>query len=214
MLPWCCRPRQKGMRVLTRSEGDTVSFRTLPAGDPPDMNRMAIEQGEWSIGGDVPGERTRGDALAGRIPRNIRSNRRSAACGRRGVMEHHVVPADRLDFGGPTGISRRGSHALAAALKTRWSWKSFIPLANACKRMRPAKIGSQKSHDERSWSRPAHGGDPETTGTAASREYPIKEDLAGAHTYGGIIGGKPPRSRQSSPVSGLVGSDQCNGANL
>ena len=53
-------PDKKSMRVLTRSEEDTVSSEPFPAGDPPDMIAMAMEKGAFESACALPSGVVRG----------------------------------------------------------------------------------------------------------------------------------------------------------
>jgi len=85
----------------------------------------------------------------------------------------------------------KGSHAPGRCLKTRWSWKSFIPLRTPAKGMRPAKT-LQKVHDKLELEVAGARRKSKTTGTAASREYPIKRGSRWrAHLRWDSFGEKP-----------------------
>jgi hydrogenase-4 transcriptional activator len=206
-------PDNKRRRVLTRSEGDAVSSEPFPAGDQPDMVATAMEKGEGVYCRDVPGERKRGDALMRLVPEQIRSiavlplRTAEAVMGtfNAGSSRGDWISADQQVF--LEGAATR----LAAALQTALILEE---LHSSCERLQKEcdlqKSALKKSHD---------GLELEVARRTAeirklqerlqAENIQLKEDLAGAHTYGGIIGESPSLKAVISRI-GLVAPTNAN----
>ena len=170
-------PDKKSMRMLTRSEGDTVSSEPFPAGDPPDMIAMAMEKGEVVYCRDL--YREKGSAgMRSRVgfPEKFAPSP-CCHCGRRGRMGTFNVGSRRVDWiSADQQVFLEGAATrLAAALQSALVLEE---LHSSCERLQKEcdlqKSALKKSHDALELECQAHGGDPETTGTAASREHPIE----------------------------------------
>jgi transcriptional regulator with GAF, ATPase, and Fis domain len=204
---------KKGMRMLTRSEGDTVSSEPFPAGDPPDMIAMAMEKGEVVYCRDVPGERKRGDALAGRIPGEIRSiavlplRTTEAVLGTFNVGSSRVnwISADQQVF--LEGAATRLAAALQNALVLEELHSSCERLQKECDLQKSAL---KKSHDELELEVARRTAEIQKLQERLQAEnIQLKEDLAGAHAYGGIIGESPSLKAVISRI-GLVAPTNAN----
>ena len=206
-------PDKKSMRVLTRSEGDTVSSEPFPAGDPPDMIAMAMEKGEVVYCRDVPGERKRGDAIAGRIPEEIRSiavlplRTAEAVMGTFNVGSRRVdwISADQQVF--LEGAATRLAAALQSALVLEELHSSCERLQKECDLQKSAL---KKSHDELELEVARRTAEIQKLQERLQAEnIQLKEDLAGAHAYGGIIGESPSLKAVISRI-GLVAPTNAN----
>ena len=204
---------KKGMRVLTRSEGDTVSSEPFPAGDPPDMIAMAMEKGEVVYCRDVPGERKRGDALAGRIPGEIRSIAVLPLRTAEAVMGTFNVGSRRIDWisAGQQVFLEGAATRLAAALQNALVLEE---LHSSCERLQKEcdlqKSALKKSHDELELEVARRTAEIQKLQERLQAEnIQLKEDLAGAHTYGGIIGESPSLKAVISRI-GLVAPTNAN----
>ncbi len=204
---------KKGMRMLTRSEGDTVSSEPFPAGDPPDMIAMAMEKGEVVYFRDVPGERKRGDALAGRIPGEIRSIAVLPLRTAEAVMGTFNVGSRRIDWisAGQQVFLEGAATRLAAALQNALVLEE---LHSSCERLQKEcdlqKSALKKSHDELELEVARRTAEIQKLQERLQAEnIQLKEDLAGAHTYGGIIGESPSLKAVISRI-GLVAPTNAN----
>ncbi len=204
---------KKGMRMLTRSKGDTVSSEPFPAGDPPDMIAMAMEKGEVVYCRDVPGERKRGDALAGRIPGEIRSIAVLPLRTAEAVMGTFNVGSRRIDWilAGQQVILEGAATRLAAALQNALVLEE---LHSSRERLQKEcdlqKSALKKSHDELELEVARRTAEIQKLQERLQAEnIQLKEDLAGAHTYGGIIGESPSLKAVISRI-GLVAPTNAN----
>ncbi len=204
---------KKGMRMLTRSKGDTVSSEPFPAGDPPDMIAMAMEKGEVVYCRDVPGERKRGDALAGRIPGEIRSIAVLPLRTAEAVMGTFNVGSRRIDWISAgqqvflEGAATRLAAALQNALVLEELHSSRERLQKECDLQKSAL---KKSHDELELEVARRTAEIQKLQERLQAEnIQLKEDLAGAHTYGGIIGESPSLKAVISRI-GLVAPTNAN----
>jgi len=204
---------KKGMRMLTRSEGDTLSSEPFPAGDPPDMIAMAMEKGEVVYCRDVPGERKRGDALAGRIPGEIRSIAVLPLRTAEAVMGTFNVGSRRIDWilAGQQVILEGAATRLAAALQNALVLEE---LHSSRERLQKEcdlqKSALKKSHDELELEVARRTAEIQKLQERLQAEnIQLKEDLAGAHTYGGIIGESPSLKAVISRI-GLVAPTNAN----
>ena len=206
-------PENKGLRVLTRSEDDSVSSEPFPVRDPPDMIAMAMEKGEVVYCGDVPGERERGDALAGRIPKEVRSIAvlplRTAAA----VMGTFNVGSSRVDWisAGQQIFLEGAATRLAAALQNALVLEE---LHSSCERLQKEcdlqKSALKKSHDELELEVARRTAEIQKLQERLQAEnIQLKEDLAGVHAYGGIIGESPSLKAVISRI-GLVAPTNAN----
>ena len=188
-------PDKKSRRVLTRSEGDDVSSEPLPAGDQPDLIATAMEKGEVVHCRDVPRERKRGDALMRLIPKQIRSiavlplRTAEAVMGTFNVGSSRVgsISADQQVF------LEAAATRLAAALH---SAQVLEALHATCERLQKEcdlqKTALEKSHDELELGVARRTAEIQKLQERLHAEnIYLKEELAGAHTYSGIIGESP-----------------------
>jgi transcriptional regulator with GAF, ATPase, and Fis domain len=188
-------PDKKILRVLQRSDGEILSSESFPAGDPPDMVAMAMEKGEAVYCRDVPRERKRGDVLVGRIPMEIRSiavlplRTAEAVIGTFNVGSGRVdgIEADQQAF------LEAAAARLAAALRNAHVLEE---LSSACERLKKEcdlqKFALKKSRDELELEVARRTAEIQKLQERLQAEnIYLKEELAGAHSYGGIIGESP-----------------------
>jgi transcriptional regulator with GAF, ATPase, and Fis domain len=188
-------PDQKGLKVLTRSGGGVVSSEPFLSEGRPDIIATAMERGETVYCRDVQGERQRGDALLRRVPGEIRSivvlplRTAEAVIGTFNVGSPRVdgISADQQEF------LEAAATRLSAALD---SAQVLEALSSACDRLQKEcahqKSALEKSRDEL---------ELEVAGRTAeirklqerlqAENIYLKEELAGAQVYGGIIGESP-----------------------
>jgi len=188
-------PDQQRLLLLTRSDAETVSSEPILSEGRPDITATAMETGETIYCRDVQGERMRGDALLRRIPGEIRSvvvlplRTAEAAIGTFNVGSHRAdgVSADQQEF--LEAAATRLSAALGSA-------QVLEELSSACDRLQK-ECAFQKSALEKS----RNELELEVAGRTAeirklqerlqAENIYLKEELAGAHAYGGIIGESP-----------------------
>ena len=206
-------PDKKSLRVLTRSEGDSVSSEPFPVRDPPDMIAMAMEKGEVVYCGDVPGERERGDALAGRIPKEVRAIAVLPLRTAEAVMGTFNVGSSRVDWiSADQQVFLEGAATrLAAALQNALVLEE---LHSSCERLQKEcdlqKSALKKSHDELELEVARRTAEIQKLQERLQAEnIQLKEDLAGAHAYGGIIGESPSLKAVISRI-GLVAPTNAN----
>jgi transcriptional regulator with GAF, ATPase, and Fis domain len=204
---------KKSLRVLTRSEGDSVSSEPFPAGDPPDMIAMAMEKGEVVYCGNVPGERERGDALAGRIPKEVRAIAVLPLRTAEAVMGTFNVGSSRVDgiSAGQQVFLEAAATRLAAALQGA---QILEELYAACERLQKEcdlqKSALEKSHDELELGVARRTAEIQKLQERLHAEnIYLKEELAGAHAYSGIIGESPSLKAVISRI-GLVAPTNAN----
>ena len=188
-------PEQKRLLLLTRSDAETVSSEPILSEGRPGIIATAMETGETIYCRGVQGERKRRDALLHRVPGEIRSvvvlplRTAEAVIGTFNVGSHRAdgVSADQQEF------LEAAATRLAAALR---SAQVLEELSSACDRLQKEcalqKSALEKSRDEL---------ELEVAGRTAeirklqerlqAENIYLKEELAGAHAYGGIIGESP-----------------------
>ena len=208
-------PDKKRLRVLTRSEGDILTSEPFPAGDPSDMVAMAMEKGEVVYCRDVPGERKRGDALVGRIPGEIRSIAVLPLRTAEAVMGTFNVGSSRVDW-----ISAEDQQVFLEAAATRLSAalhsaQVLEELYAACERLQKEcdlqKSALEKSHDELELGVARRTAEIQKLQERLHAEnIYLKEELAGAHAYSGIIG----ESLSLKAVISRIGLVAPTGANV
>ena len=206
-------PDKKSLRVLTRSEGDTVSSEPFPAGDPPDMIAMAMEKGEGVYCRDVPGERKRGDALVRLIPEEIRSIAVLPLRTTEAVLGTFNVGSSRVDWisADQQVFLEAAATRLAVALQNALVLEE---LHSSCERLQKEcdlqKSALKKSHDELELEVARRTAEIQKLQERLQAEnIQLKEDLAGAHAYGGIIGESPSLKAVISRI-GLVAPTNAN----
>ena len=207
-------PDKKSLRVLTRSEEDTVSSEPFPAGDPPDMIAMAMEKGEAVYCRDVPGERKRGDALVRLIPEEIRSIAVLPLRTTEAVIGTFNVGSSRVDWisADQQVFLEAAATRLAAALH---SAQVLEELHAACERLQKEcdlqKSALEKSHDELELGVARRTAEIQKLQERLHAEnIYLKEELAGAHAYSGIIG----ESLSLKAVISRIGLVAPTGANV
>ena len=208
-------PDKKRLRVLTRSEEDILTSEPFPAGDPSDMVAMAMEKGEVVYCRDVPGERKRGDALVGRIPGEIRSIAVLPLRTAEAVMGTFNVGSSRVDW-----ISAEDQQVFLEAAATRLSAalhsaQVLEELYAACERLQKEcdlqKSALEKSHDELELGVARRTAEIQKLQERLHAEnIYLKEELAGAHAYSGIIG----ESLSLKAVISRIGLVAPTGANV
>ena len=188
-------PDNKNLRLLTRSAGDTVSAEPFSAGDPPDLIATAMAKDEAVFCPDVPGARKRGDALAGRVPREILSIAVLPLRTAGAVMGTINVGSSRLDWLAENQrvFLEEAATRLAAALHNA---QVLEALSATCERLRKEcdlqKSALEKSHDELEMGVARRTAEIQKLQERLHAEnIYLKEELAGAHAYSGIIGESP-----------------------
>ncbi|HEX5682029.1 MAG TPA: sigma 54-interacting transcriptional regulator [Desulfobacterales bacterium] len=185
-------PDKKSLRVLTRSEGDTVTSEPFLSGGRPDIIALAMETSEAVYCQDVPGEKKRGDALLRRVPEEIRSmvvlplRTAETVVGTLNVGSRRAerIAADQQVF------LEAAATRLTAALR---SARVLEELHSACERLQKEcdlqKSALEKSRDELELEVARRTAEIQKLQERLQAEnIYLKEELAGAHTYGGIIG--------------------------
>jgi transcriptional regulator with GAF, ATPase, and Fis domain len=207
-------PDKISMRVLTRSEGDTVSSEPFPAGDPSDMVAMAMEKGEGVYCRDVPGARKRGDALVRLIPEEIRSIGVLPLRTTEAVLGTFNVGSSRVDWisADQRVFLEAAATRLAAALHGA---QVLEELYATCERLQKEcdlqKSALEKSHDELELGVARRTAEIQKLQERLHAEnIYLKEELAGAHTYSGIIG----ESLSLKAVISRIGLVAPTGANV
>jgi transcriptional regulator with GAF, ATPase, and Fis domain len=207
-------PDKVSMRVLTRSEGDTVSSEPFPAGDPSDMVAMAMEKNEGVYCRDVPGERKRGDALVRLIPEEIRSIVVLPLRTTEAVLGTFNVGSSRVDWisADQQVFLEAAATRLAAALHGA---QVLEELYAACERLQKEcdlqKSALEKSHDELELGVARRTAEIQKLQERLHAEnIYLKEELAGAHAYSGIIG----ESLSLKAVISRIGLVAPTGANV
>ena len=177
------------------------------------MIAMAMEKGEVVYCRDVPGERKRGDALAGRIPEEIRSIAVLPLRTAEAVMGTFNVGSSRVDWiSADQQVFLEGAATrLAAALQNALVLEE---LHSSCERLQKEcdlqKSALKKSHDELELEVARRTAEIQKLQERLQAEnIQLKEDLAGAHAYGGIIGESPSLKAVISRI-GLVAPTNAN----
>jgi transcriptional regulator with GAF, ATPase, and Fis domain len=206
-------PDQKRLRVLTRSKGGIVSSEPFPAGDQPDMIAMAMAKGEAVYCRDVPRERKRGDALVRRIPEEIRSiavlplRTAEAVMGTFNVGSSRVdwITADRQVF--LEAAATRLADALHGAQVLEELYATCERLQKECDLQKSAL---KKSRDDLELGVARRTAEIQKLQERLHAEnIYLKEELAGTHAYGGIIGESPSLKAVISRI-GLVAPTGAN----
>ena len=185
-------PDKKRLQVLTRSDGETVSSEPFLSGGRPDMVAMAMETSEAVYCRDVPEGKKRGDALLRRVPEEIRSmvvlplRTAETIVGTLNVGSHR---ADGIAAAQQVFLEAAATR-LAAALR---SARVLEELHSACERLQKEcdlqKSALEKSHDDLELEVARRTAEIQKLQERLQAEnIYLKEELAGAHTYGGIIG--------------------------
>ena len=116
-----------------------------------DMIAAAMEKGEVVYCGDVPGERERGDALAGRIPKEVRAIAVLPLRTAEAVMGTFNVGSSRVDW--ISADQQVFLEAAATRLAAAWHSAQVLEALHAtCERLQKEcdlqKSALEKSHDE------------------------------------------------------------------
>ena len=206
-------PDTKKLRVLTRSVGDTVSAEPFSAEDPPDLIVTAMAKGEAVYCRDVPGARKRGDALAGRVPGEILSIAVLPLRTAGAVMGTINVGSSLLDWftENQRVFLEAAATRLAAALHNA---QVLEALSATCERLQKEcdlqKSALEKSHDELELGVARRTAEIQKLQERLHAENVyLKEELAGAHAYSGIIGESPSLKAVISRI-GLVAPTGAN----
>ena len=206
-------PDKKRLQVLTRSDGETVSSESFLSGGRPDMVAMAMETSEAVYCRDVPGGKKRGDALLRRVPEEIRSmvvlplRTAETVVGTLNVGSHR---ADGIAAAQQVFLEAAATR-LTAALR---SARVLEELHSACERLQKEcdlqKSALEKSRDELELEVARRTAEIQKLQDRLQAEnIYLKEELAGAHTYGGIIGESPSLEAVISRI-GLVAPTDAN----
>ena len=186
---------KKVLRVLTHSKGELLSSESFPAGNQPDMAEMAMEKGEGVYCRDVAGEGKHGDALLSQIPEEIRSIILLPLRTAEAIMGTFNVGSNRVDGigAGQRLFLEAAATRLAAALR---SAHTLEELSSACERLQKEcdfqKSVLKKSRDELELEVARRTAEIQKLHERLQAENTyLKEELAGTHTYGEIIGESP-----------------------
>ena len=186
---------KKVLRVLTHSKGELLSSESFPAGDPPDLVAMAMEKGEAVYCRDLAGEGKHGDALLSQIPEEIRSIILLPLRTVEAIMGTFNVGSNRVDGigAGQRLFLEAAATRLAAALR---SAHTLEELSSACERLQKEcdfqKSALKKSRDELELEVARRTAEIQKLHERLQAENTyLKEELAGTHTYGEIIGESP-----------------------
>jgi transcriptional regulator with GAF, ATPase, and Fis domain len=190
-----CDPGQKTLRVLQRSDGKIVSSEPFPAGEPPDMVATAMERAEGVYCRDLRNERKRADVLASLAPMQIRSIAVLPLWTAEDVIGTFNVGSNRVDGieAGQQAFLEAAAVRLAAALRNAQVLKE---LSSACERLQKEcdlqKSALKKSRDELEVEVARRTAEIQKLHERLQAENTyLKEELAGAHPYGEIIGESP-----------------------
>jgi transcriptional regulator with GAF, ATPase, and Fis domain len=186
---------KKVLRVLTHSKGELLSSESFPAGNQPDMAAMAMEKGEGVYCRDVAGEGKHGDALLSQIPEEIRSIILLPLRTAEAIMGTFNVGSNRVDGigAGQRLFLEAAAARLAEALR---SAHTLEELSSACERLQKEcdfqKSALNKSRDELELEVARRTAEIQKLHERLQAENTyLKEELAGTHTYGEIIGESP-----------------------
>jgi transcriptional regulator with GAF, ATPase, and Fis domain len=208
-----CAPDEKRQRVLIRSDGNTLSSEPFSAGDQPDMVAMAMEKAEAVYSRDVPLEKKRGDAILPRLPEDVCSIVVLPLRTAETVMGTFNVGSNRVDgiAGDQQVFLEAAATRLAAALR---SAQALQDLHSACERLQREcdlqKSALAKSRDELELEVARRTAEIQKLQERLHAEnIYLKEELAGVHAYGGIIGESPSLKAVISRI-GLVAPTGAN----
>jgi transcriptional regulator with GAF, ATPase, and Fis domain len=186
---------KKVLRVLTHSKGELLSSEFFPAGSQPDMAAMAMEKGEAVYCRDLVGEGKHGDALLSQIPEEIRSIILLPLRTAEAIMGTFNVGSNRVDGigAGQRLFLEAAAARLAEALR---SAHALEELSSACERLQKEcdfqKSALNKSRDELELEVARRTAEIQKLHERLQAENTyLKEELAGTHTYGEIIGESP-----------------------
>jgi transcriptional regulator with GAF, ATPase, and Fis domain len=206
-----CDPDTKLRRVLQRSDGEILASESFPAGDPPDMVARIMEKGEVVYCRDVPQERKRGDMLVGRIPVEILSIAVLPLRTAKAVIGTFNVGSGRLDGieADQQAFLEAAATRLAAALRNA---QVLEELSSACEKLQKEcelqKYALKKSHDELELEVARRTAEIQKLQERLQAEnIYLKEELAGAHADGGIIGESPSLKAAISRVELVAPTD-------
>jgi transcriptional regulator with GAF, ATPase, and Fis domain len=187
-----CDPGSPHRQLLTPSGGEAVSSQPLPLESQTDLIAGAMASGEIVYCRDVRAEASREDAFVRRLPAEIRSiavlplKTREAVLGSLNVGSARTdgIPSSQMMF------LEAAAARLAAALQSAlWLER----LESDCERLKKEcdfqKSALQKSHDELELEVARRTTEIQRLQERLQAENTfLKEELAGAHAYGEIIG--------------------------
>ncbi len=186
---------KKELQVLTRAGGKVVFSEPFAPAEPPDLIATALEKTRGICCRDVAGERKRGDALLRRVPEEIRSiavlplRTAEAVLGTLNVGSGRAegIPAELRSF------LEAAAGRLATALRHA---QALEELSFACDRLQKEcalqKSALEKSRDELELEVARRTAEIRKLQERLQAEnIYLKEELAGAHAYAGILGESP-----------------------
>jgi transcriptional regulator with GAF, ATPase, and Fis domain len=190
-----CEPDNGDRQLLAFSDGRGVATESFSAADPADLIELALAQGEMVYCMDLSAETHTGEIFARGLPADIRSlvilplRTRDAVIGTLNVGSDRTdgIPSHQREF------LAAAATGLAAALR---SAQRFEKLESECERLRKEcdfqKSALKKSHDELELEVARRTADVQRLQERLQAENTyLKEELAGTHAYGGIIGESP-----------------------
>lgn len=185
----------KKLQVLTRSDGKIIFSEPFAPTQTPGVIAMALEKTEGVYCRGVAGERKRGDELLRRVPEEIRSMAVLPLRTAETVLGTFNVGSSRTD-GIPAEV-RSFLEAAAGRLATALHNAAVLEeLSSACDRLQKEcalqKSALEKSRDELELEVARRTAEIRKLQERLQAEnIYLKEELAGAHAYGGIIGESP-----------------------
>lgn len=204
---------RKRLQMLTRSDGETVSSESFLSESRPDIITMAMETSEAVYRRDVGGEKKHEDALLRRVPEDIRSIVVLPLRTAEAVVGTFNVGSNRVDgiAAGQQVFLEAAARRLTAALR---SAQVLEEIHHACARLQKEcdlqKSALKKSRDELELEVAKRTAEIQKLQERLQAEnIYLKEELAGAHTYGGIIGESPSLKAVISRI-GLVAPTDAN----
>jgi hydrogenase-4 transcriptional activator len=188
-------PGRENRRLLTVAEGPAVSAEPLPSDDHADIIARVVQSGAMVYCADVWPEEKRRDAFVRRLPADIRSVAVLPLKTREGVMGTLNVGSTSVDGISPEQQAMLAALAtvLATALRNAHYFKA---LESACERLQKEcdlqKSALKKSRDELELEVARRTAEIQKLQERLQAENTyLREELAGAHAYGEIIGESP-----------------------
>jgi transcriptional regulator with GAF, ATPase, and Fis domain len=190
-----CVPDSEERQLLTFSDEGGVAAESFSSPDPADLIELALTRGEMVYRTDLSAETHAGDIFVRGMPAGIRSLLILPLRTRDAVIGTLNVGSDRTD-----GIPSHQREFLAAAATglsaALRSAQRFEKLESECERLRKEcdfqKSALKKSHDELELEVARRTAEIQRLQERllAENTY-LKEELAGTHAYGEIIGDSP-----------------------
>jgi transcriptional regulator with GAF, ATPase, and Fis domain len=190
-----CDADPEATRIIVRSDARTISSGPLPPGARPDIVARAVETRQAAYYRDVLEEVADADAFPGGPPGAVRALAVQPLCTREAVVGTLNVGSDRVDgvSAETRGFLAAAAPRLASALR---SAQLFEALQRTCESLQQEcahqRSALKKSHDELEREVAARTAEIHRLHERLQAENTyLKEELAGVHSYGGIIGENP-----------------------